>query len=95
MSLNVLITGGRSVGKTASMKLLRERHAEIGELAKEKNVSIGWDNCKTYYTIYIEDKNKKRLLEEVVLVKGVTTVQMINDFYDIFTEKLNGIENGE
>lgn len=77
---NTIIHQGRSGGMTA----LRKRLSEFSKITSDKNFHIGWENKGSHYEIYVEDNDKKRIFEEVVLTKGVVTVEKINSFLDIF-----------
>ena len=84
---NIFVISGRSTG----MKALRKRGVEIEKLAAQKRVVIGWENRGTHYLIYIKTLANQSFWSEVVLTRGVPTVQKINAFYDIFEKELEKI----
>lgn len=77
---NTFIQQGRSGG----MKALGKRLSEFSKITTDKNFQIGWENKGSHYEIYVENNDKERIFEEVVLTKGVVTVEKITGFLDIF-----------
>ena len=86
-SKNIISITGRSTG----MKALRKRGEEIEKIAAEKRVIIGWENRGNHYLVYIKTLANQSFWSEVVLTRGVPTVQKINAFYDIFEKELEKI----
>lgn len=81
---NITIQQGRSGGMTA----LRKRLSDFSKITSAKNIHVGWENNGSSYNIYIENNEKQRIFEEVVLTKGVKTVEKVHSFLDIFENEL-------
>lgn len=81
---NIIIHQGRSGGMTA----LTKRLSDFSKITSAKNVHVGWENNGSCYNIFIENNEKQRIFEEVVLTKGVVTVEKIHAFLDIFENEL-------
>lgn len=71
-----------------TMKGLRERSSHLTNIARDKNLGVGWDNRGSHYEVYIENEAGDRIWEEIVLTRGIPTVLKIHDFWDIIEKEL-------
>lgn len=69
-------------------KSLDKRHQVMIDLAAEKQCIFGWDNEGTHYRLYITNLKTNVKEEEIVLVRGIRTIEMIHRFYDILEKKM-------
>ena len=75
-------------GRSSGLRALRVRSQNISQLASDKKLLVSWDNRGTHYLISLKTLANQRVWDKVVFVKGLSTVKMINHFYDIFEEEL-------
>lgn len=71
-----------------TMKGLRERSSYLANIARDKNLGVGWEKMGSHYEVYIENEAGDRIWEEIVLTRGIPTVLMCHDFWDIIEKEL-------
>ena len=78
------IINGRSTGKNA----LKIRLEKLSKIAAEKKIQIGWNNMGSHYEVFIENEARERIFEEMVLVRGIPTIEKIRSFWDILEKEI-------
>lgn len=81
---NMHIINGRSTGKNA----LKIRIEKLSKIAAEKKIQIGWENMGSHYEVFIENEARQRIWEEVVLTRGIPTIEKIGSFWDILERQM-------
>ena len=81
---NMIIINGRATGKTA----LKIRIEKLSKIAAEKKIGIGWENMGSHYEVFIENEARQRIWEEVVLTRGIPTIEKISSFWDILEKEI-------
>lgn len=81
---NIIIVNGRSTGKNA----LKIKIEKLSKIAAEKKIRIGWENMGSHYEVFIENEDRQRIWEEVVLTRGVLTIEKISLFWDIIEKEM-------
>lgn len=81
---NIHIVNGRSTG----MEALRIRTEKLSKIATGKKIRIGWENMGSHYEVFIENGDRQRIWEEVVLTRGILTIENISSFWDILEKQM-------
>ena len=81
---NMIIINGRATGKNA----LKIRIEKLSKIAVEKKIRIGWENMGSHYEVFIENEARQRIWEEVVLTRGIPTIEKISSFWDILEKQM-------
>lgn len=81
---NMYIVNGRATGKNA----LKIKIEKLSKIAVEKKIRIGWENMGSHYEVFIENEARERIFEEMVLVRGIPTIEKIHSFWDILEKEI-------
>jgi len=83
----MIILSGRSTGKNA----LKVRFEKLSKIAESKKIQIGWNNMGSHYEIFIENEARQRIFEEIILVRGIPTIEKIHSFWDILEKQMEKV----